>query len=132
MGEQQRVGFIRLFYALPQFVFMDESTSALDVVLVCTQLCPPRVVDGVTFSQAKCMAWVRKLGITSVSVAHSRRCSGITRCVQPRRARCIYMCLSGVLVRVGLRSCICQRVELSIACSLQLVACSTCTRCWVH
>ena len=32
MGEQQRVGFVRLFYQMPQFCVMDESTSALDIV----------------------------------------------------------------------------------------------------
>lgn len=52
-GEQQRVGFVRLFYHNPLYAIMDESTSALDVPL-----------------EAKCMAMCEERDITCVSVGH--------------------------------------------------------------
>jgi ABC-type uncharacterized transport system fused permease/ATPase subunit len=52
-GEQQRLGFARLFYHQPAFAIMDESTSALDVEL-----------------EAKCMTECQSLGISMISVAH--------------------------------------------------------------
>jgi ABC-type uncharacterized transport system fused permease/ATPase subunit len=52
-GEQQRLGFARLFYHQPRFAIMDEATSALEVAL-----------------EAACMQQCVALGITCVSVAH--------------------------------------------------------------
>ena len=52
-GEQQLLGFARLFYHQPRFAIMDEATSALDVAL-----------------EASCMRQCAALGITCVSVAH--------------------------------------------------------------
>lgn len=52
-GEQQRLGFARVFYHLPAYAIMDESTSALDVE-----------------SENKCLARCVELGITMVSVVH--------------------------------------------------------------
>jgi hypothetical protein len=53
VGEAQRLGFARLLYHEPAVVFMDESTSALDVPL-----------------EAKCLGLLRAAGITLVSIAH--------------------------------------------------------------
>ena len=52
-GEQQRVGFARLFYHRPRFCIMDESTSALDVEL-----------------EDRCMHLCKDYGITVISVGH--------------------------------------------------------------
>jgi ABC-type uncharacterized transport system fused permease/ATPase subunit len=52
-GEQQRVGFARLFYHRPRFCIMDESTSALDVNL-----------------EDRCMGMCKDYGITTISVGH--------------------------------------------------------------
>ena len=52
-GEQQRLGFARLFYHKPAFCIMDESTSALDVPL-----------------EKKCMEMCSVYKITVVSVGH--------------------------------------------------------------
>merc|ERR1711991_1003116 len=52
-GEQQRLGFARLFYHKPMFCIMDESTSALDVEL-----------------ETKCMSMCAMYEITAVSVGH--------------------------------------------------------------
>eukprot|EP00945_MAST-04E_sp_MAST-4E-sp1_P006005 g6005.t1 len=52
-GEQQRLGFARLFYHKPAFCIMDESTSALDVPL-----------------EKKCMEMCAMYKITAVSVGH--------------------------------------------------------------
>lgn len=53
VGEQQRVGFIRLLYHRPAFAMLDESTSALDVAL-----------------EAKAYTLTAEAGITVLSVAH--------------------------------------------------------------
>ena len=52
-GEQQRVGFIRLFFHLPLFCVMDEATSALDEKV-----------------ESICMAYCKSLGISCISVGH--------------------------------------------------------------
>jgi len=52
-GEQQRLGFARLFYHKPAFAIMDEATSALDVDL-----------------EKRCLQRCLDLGITMVSVLH--------------------------------------------------------------
>jgi ABC-type uncharacterized transport system fused permease/ATPase subunit len=52
-GEQQRLGFARLFYHHPSYAIMDESTSALDVVV-----------------EDACMQKCLDLNITMISVAH--------------------------------------------------------------
>ena len=52
-GEQQRLGFARLFYHRPAFCIMDESTSALDVAL-----------------EKKCMEMCAMHKITMISVGH--------------------------------------------------------------
>ena len=52
-GEQQRLGFARLLYHLPEFALLDESTSAMDVEL-----------------EAHCMSLCVSKGITCVSVGH--------------------------------------------------------------
>lgn len=52
-GEQQRLGFARLFYHQPKYAIMDESTSALDIAV-----------------ETACMQKCMDLGITCVSVAH--------------------------------------------------------------
>ena len=52
-GEQQRVGFARLFYHQPRFCIMDESTSALDIEL-----------------EDRCMGLCKEYDITVISVGH--------------------------------------------------------------
>merc|ERR1711871_1010049 len=52
-GEQQRIGFCRMFYHEPKFGLMDESTNALD-----------------TEMEQKCMELCSHYGITMISVAH--------------------------------------------------------------
>ena len=52
-GEQQRIGFCRMFYHSPKFAIMDESTSALDISLETT-----------------CMEQCIARGITMISVGH--------------------------------------------------------------
>ena len=52
-GEQQRIGFARLFYHRPRFCIMDESTSALDVEL-----------------EDRCMGMCKEYDITVISVGH--------------------------------------------------------------
>jgi ABC-type uncharacterized transport system fused permease/ATPase subunit len=52
-GEQQRIGFCRMFYHEPKFVVMDESTSALDIDL-----------------EKKCMEMCLLSNITMISVGH--------------------------------------------------------------
>jgi putative ATP-binding cassette transporter len=52
-GEQQRLGFARLFYHKPAYAIMDEATSALDVAL-----------------EHKCLHHCNELGITMISVVH--------------------------------------------------------------
>jgi ABC-type uncharacterized transport system fused permease/ATPase subunit len=53
MGEQQRLGFARLLYHRPRVVIMDESTSALDMVI-----------------QEKCLRACADEGMVMISVAH--------------------------------------------------------------
>ena len=53
VGEQQRIGFCRMFYHEPKFVLMDESTSALDLEL-----------------ESRCMELCTTLKITLISVGH--------------------------------------------------------------
>ena len=62
VGEQQRIGFIRLLYHRPAFAFLDESTSALDVAL-----------------EAKAYGLTAELGITVISIA-------LPRCRSMRRS----------------------------------------------
>jgi ABC-type uncharacterized transport system fused permease/ATPase subunit len=52
-GEQQRLGFARVFYHKPAFAIMDESTSALDMEL-----------------EHQCMTACQSMGIAMISVAH--------------------------------------------------------------
>ena len=52
-GEQQRVGFIRLFFHRPLFCVMDEATSALDKKI-----------------ESICMAYCKSLDISCISVGH--------------------------------------------------------------
>eukprot|EP00943_MAST-04B_sp_MAST-4B-sp1_P001276 g1276.t1 len=52
-GEQQRIGFARLFYHKPRFCIMDEATSALDVEL-----------------EDRCMSMCKEYDITLISVGH--------------------------------------------------------------
>jgi len=57
VGQQQRLGFARLFCHMPAFALMDEATSALDLDL-----------------EAKCLQRCNDLGITLVSVSHRPSC----------------------------------------------------------
>ena len=52
-GEQQRVGFVRVFYHRPKFCIMDEATSALDVDL-----------------ETICMNACHQFNVTCISVGH--------------------------------------------------------------
>ena len=52
-GEQQRLGFARVFYHRPAFAVMDESTSALDLAL-----------------EARCLQGCRDANISMINVAH--------------------------------------------------------------
>jgi ATP-binding cassette, subfamily D (ALD), member 4 len=53
LGEQQRLAFARLLFNRPRFAILDESTSALDVLL-----------------EEKCYQSIRDAGIAFISVAH--------------------------------------------------------------
>ena len=52
-GEQQRVGFVRVFYHRPKFCIMDEATAALDEE-----------------SERICMTQCKSRGISFISVGH--------------------------------------------------------------
>ena len=52
-GEQQRIGFVRLFYHRPKFCIMDEATAALDEE-----------------SERICMTQCKSRGISFISVGH--------------------------------------------------------------
>ena len=52
-GEQQRIGFARLFYHSPKYALADEATSALDAPL-----------------QQRCLDGCKSRGIALVSVGH--------------------------------------------------------------
>lgn len=53
MGEQQRLGFARLYYHAPRFAILDEATSALPVDM-----------------EARCMQLCKAKGISCISVGH--------------------------------------------------------------